>query len=143
MKLRIAARLNPLTILPGVEVSDAKNSSVRALGRVGLYLCREAYKGCVALKDHVKLAHLIALQSVRTRGVDPVVVHVPVDSTNHRARAFKVSKPVLMMRGPEFGSIFLDESLKDPVNMRPNGGPVSLPAIILSNGLSPDDSGQG
>jgi len=48
-----------------------------------------------------------------------------------------------MMGGAEFGGVFLDESLKDPVNMRSNGRPVSLAAIILNAGLRPYNSGHG
>src|ERR1700687_4441479 len=99
MKLRIAAGLDPVAILLGVKIRDAKRAPRGAVWRVRFDISDEAYKGSVPLEDHVELAHLVAFHAVWTLRVDPVAVHVAFDSMNHGARAFEVAQPILMMCG--------------------------------------------
>src|SRR5882724_9350790 len=115
MKLRIAAGLNPLAILPGVKIRDSKSAFRWTVWRVRLDIRDEAYKSRIPFKDHVELAHLVAFHSVRTGRVDVDVVHITVDAMNHGARAFQVAQPVLVVRGAQCGGVFLDKGLENTV----------------------------
>src|SRR6266446_717435 len=57
MKLRIAAGLDPLAILLGVKIRDAKSALRLTVWCVRLDVRDEAYKSGVPFEDHVELAH--------------------------------------------------------------------------------------
>src|SRR5438128_11065834 len=98
MQRRVAAALNPLTVILRVEIADAQRAMRRSAGPIGFDVRDKADERGVAFEDHVELAELVALHAVRTLRIDLVPIHVAIDPFNHRARAFQITKPTLSMR---------------------------------------------
>src|SRR5205814_9058279 len=75
MKPRIAAVLDPLAILLRVEIRDAQYAMKRTIRRIRINIGDDADKRRIAFEDHVELAHLVALHTVRALRIDLVPVH--------------------------------------------------------------------
>ena len=113
---------------------------VRSVGRDGLDVGDEADKRGIAFEDHIELAHLVALHAVRTLWIDLVPIHVTIDAFDHRARTFQIAEPVLCMCRAQGRGVFLDERLKDAVDVRANR--LAICRAIVLNVRSRSDRGK-
>ena len=103
----------------------------RPLRRVRIDVGGETNKRGITLEDHVELAELIALHAVGILRILCVPVHVRTDSFKHWARLSEIAEPILRMRRPQRGVIFIDERLKNALDVRLDRRAIGG-AIILS-----------
>src|ERR1700716_1492179 len=112
MERGVAAALNPLSVIPGIEITDAQRAMRRRAGPIRLNVGDEADKRRIAFEDHVELTHLVTLHAVRTLRIALVPVHVTIDAFDHRARTFQIAEPVLRMSRAQRRHVLLDEGLE-------------------------------
>src|SRR5258705_13674241 len=134
MERSVTAALNPVPLILRVEIADAQHAMRRRAGPIRLDVGYKTNERSVAFEDHVELSELVALHAVRAFRIDLVPIHVTFDTFNHRRRAFKIAEPILRVRRAQRRGVFVDEGLKDALDVGANRTAISGAVVLDARG---------
>src|SRR5258705_13985627 len=121
----VTSALNPVPFILRVEIADLQHAMRRRTGPVRLHVGYKTNERSVAFEDHVELSELVALHAIRAFRIDLVPIHVTFDTFNHPSRAFKIAEPIFRVRRAQRRSAFVDERLKDALDVGANRTAIS------------------
>src|SRR6266403_1987738 len=134
MQRCVAAALNPLAVALRIEITDAQRPMRRSTRPIRFDVGDETNERSIPFEDHVELPKLVALHTVGAFRIELVPIQVAVDAFDGDARTFEVAEPVFCVRRTQGRGIFVDEGLKDALDVCFDRGAICGAIVLSLNG---------
>src|SRR6266481_8604395 len=134
MQCCVAAALNPLAFVLRIEITDAQCAMRRSTRPIRFDVGDETNERSIPFEDQVELPKLITLHPVGAFRIDLVPIQVAFDAFDGDARTFEVAEPVFGVRRAQRRGIFVDEGLKDALDVCFDRGAISGAIVLSLNG---------
>src|SRR5258705_10352707 len=134
MEPSVTSALNPVPLILCVKIADLQDAMRRPAGPIRLDVGYKADERSVAFEDQVELSELVALHAIRALRIDLVPIHVTFDTFNHLRRAFQIAEPIFRVRGAQRRTVFVDERLKDALDVGANRIAISSTIVLQVRG---------